>query len=116
MDAFMGALIRMSLRGVVIIFVVLSVRLLLKKLRISHKYILGLWIMAFLYFIFPWKLSRLQFGMPIEEVEGILDSSGMYTFRTADESVNSEGYAVCLSAQYSQYSCYFDSQISWPGS
>ena len=57
MDAFMSALIKMSLRGVVIILVVLLVRILLKKLRISHKYILGLWAMAFLYFIFPWKLS-----------------------------------------------------------
>ncbi|MDE7332467.1 MAG: hypothetical protein K2O16_09525 [Lachnospiraceae bacterium] len=57
MDAFMGALIKMSLRGVVIILVVLLVRLLLKKLQIGHKYILGLWAMAFLYFIFPWKLS-----------------------------------------------------------
>ena len=57
MDAFMSTLIKMSLRGVVIILVVLFVRLLLKKLQIGHKYILGLWAMAFLYFIFPWKLS-----------------------------------------------------------
>ena len=57
MDAFMNALIKMSLRGIVIILVVLLVRLLLKKLQIGHKYILGLWAMAFLYFIFPWKLS-----------------------------------------------------------
>ena len=57
MDAFMNALVKMSLRGVVIILVVLFVRLLLKKLQISHKYILGLWAMAFLYFIIPWKLS-----------------------------------------------------------
>ena len=57
MDALMSALIKMSLRGVVIILVVLIVRLLLKKLQIGHKYILGLWAMAFLYFIFPWKLS-----------------------------------------------------------
>ena len=57
MDAFMSALVKMSLRGVVIILVVLFVRLLLKKLQISHKYILGLWAMAFLYFIIPWKLS-----------------------------------------------------------
>lgn len=52
MDAFMSALIKMSLRGVVIILVVLLVRLLLKKLQIGHKYILGLWVMTFLYFIF----------------------------------------------------------------
>lgn len=57
MDAFMSTLIKMSLRGVVIILVVLLVRLLLKKLRIGHKYILCLWAMAFLFFIFPWKLS-----------------------------------------------------------
>ena len=61
MDAFMSALIKMSLRGVVIILVVLLVRSLFKKLRISHKYILGLWAMAFLYFIIPWKLN-LSFG------------------------------------------------------
>ena len=57
MDAFMSVLIKMSLRGVVIILIVLLVRLLLKRLQISHKYILGLWAMVFLYFIFPWKLS-----------------------------------------------------------
>ena len=57
MDAFMSALIKMSLRGVVIILVVLFVRLLMKKLQIGHKYILGLWAMAFLFFIFPWKIS-----------------------------------------------------------
>ena len=57
MNAFMSTFIKMSLRGVVIVLVVLLVRLFLKKLRISHKYILGLWAMAFLYFIFPWKLS-----------------------------------------------------------
>ena len=57
MDAFMSTLIKMSLRGVIIILVVLLVRLLLKKLQISHKYILGLWAMTFLYFIIPWKLS-----------------------------------------------------------
>lgn len=57
MDVFMSALIKMSLRGVVIILAVLLVRVLLGKLRIGHKYILGLWAMVFLYFIFPWKLS-----------------------------------------------------------
>ena len=57
MAAFMSTLIKMSLRGIVIVLVVLLVRFLLKKLHISHIYILGLWAMAFLYFIFPWKLS-----------------------------------------------------------
>ncbi len=57
MDAFMNALIKMSLRGILIVLIVLLVRILMKKLQIGHKYILGLWAMAFLYFIFPWKLS-----------------------------------------------------------
>ena len=57
MTAFMSTLIKMSLRGIVIVFVVLLVRLLLKRLRVGHKYILGLWAMTFLYFIIPWKLS-----------------------------------------------------------
>lgn len=55
-------------------------------------------------------LGRLEFGMPIDEVEEILDSAGIRTFRTDDEGVSSEGYAVCLSALYNQYHCYFDSQ------
>ena len=60
MDAFMNALIKMSLRGIVMVLIVLLVRMALKKLQISHKYILGLWAMVFLYFIFPWKL-----GLPV---------------------------------------------------
>ncbi len=57
MNALMNALIKMSLRGIVIVLIVLLIRILLKKLHIGHKYILGLWAMVFLYFIFPWKLS-----------------------------------------------------------
>lgn len=54
-------------------------------------------------------LSRLEFGMSIEEAEEILSSFGMQTFRV-DESAYDEGYTVGLSAQYSQYHCYFDSR------
>ena len=94
MDAFMNVLIKMSLRGVVIILVVLLVRLSLKKLRISHKYILGLWAMAFLYFIFPWKIS-LSVGfwnnVPIpEEVREITEPYSMANERQreADNTAN----------------------------
>ncbi|MCH5257996.1 MAG: hypothetical protein J1D87_11935 [Lachnospiraceae bacterium] len=93
MDAFMSALIKMSLRGIVIILVVFLVRFLLKKLRISHKYILGLWAMAFLFFIFPWKLS-LSIGfwnnanIP-EEVRVIAENlSGAGHTVAADDAVN----------------------------
>ena len=57
MDVFISSLIKMSLRGTVIIMIVLFVRFLLKKLQISHKYIIGLWAMTFFYFVFPWKLD-----------------------------------------------------------
>ena len=77
MDSFMSILIKMSLRGVVIVLVVLLVRLLLKRLRISHKYILGLWAMTFLYFMIPWKLS-LPVGfwnnVSIDNLAGIVDN------------------------------------------
>ena len=73
MDAFMNTLIKMSLRGMVIIFIVLLVRILLKKLRIGHKYILGLWAMAFLYFIFPWKLSLSVGFWNNEGITGIME-------------------------------------------
>lgn len=47
-------------------------------------------------------LSKLEFGMSIEEVEEILSSANLHTFRI-DESAG-------LSAQNSQYHCYFDDQ------
>ncbi|MCM1056089.1 MAG: hypothetical protein NC517_00555 [Firmicutes bacterium] len=57
MDALMSVLIKMSLRGIIIILVILLIRFLMKRLRIGHKYILGLWAMTFLFFIVPWKMS-----------------------------------------------------------
>ena len=93
MDAFVSTFIKMSLRGIVIILVVLFVRFLLKKLEISHKYILGLWAMVFLFFIFPWKLS-----LPVgfwnnanipEEVRVIAENlSGAGDTEAADDAVN----------------------------
>lgn len=61
METFMSGLIRMSGRGILILLVVFFVRFLMKKLRVSHKYIMGLWAMAFFFFLFPWKIS-LPFG------------------------------------------------------
>ena len=106
MDAFMSGLIKMSMRGIVIILVVLIVRFLLKKLRISHKYILGFWAMAFLFFIFPWKIS-LSIGfwnsanIP-EEVQIITESlSGVGKTGMSDGTVgimNSSGGAENMAA------------------
>ena len=106
MDAFVNTLIKMSLRGIVIILVVLLVRFLLKKLGISHKYILGLWAMVFLFFIFPWKLS-----LPVgfwnnanipEEVRVITENlSGAGKTEVADDEVgvmNSSGGAENITA------------------
>lgn len=96
MDAFLNVLIKMSLRGTVIILIVLCVRFLLKKLRVSHKYIIGLWAMVFLYFIIPWKLS-LPVGfwnneiMP-EEVRVIIeDPATGHVEGAADNTVNIAG-------------------------
>lgn len=54
---FFDTLITMSLQSIAIMVVVLSVRFLLKKLRISHKYMVGLWFIVFFYLVFPWKVS-----------------------------------------------------------
>ena len=61
METLTSGLLRMSGRGILILCVVFLVRFLLKKLRVSHKYIMGLWAMAFFFFLFPWKIS-LPFG------------------------------------------------------
>lgn len=57
MAAFMNGLLKMNMRGIVIILIVMMFRFLLKRLDIGHKYIAGLWIMAFLFFVIPWKIS-----------------------------------------------------------
>lgn len=57
MSTLFYTLFKMSLQGIVIILIVGLVRLILKKLRISHTYIVGLWLIVFFYLVFPWKLS-----------------------------------------------------------
>lgn len=57
MSELFYTLFKMSLQGIVIILIVGLVRLILKKLSIGHKYIVGLWLIVFFYLVFPWKLS-----------------------------------------------------------
>lgn len=57
MSTLFYALFKMSLQGIVIIFIVGLVRLILKKFHISHTYIVFLWLIVFFYLVFPWKLS-----------------------------------------------------------
>lgn len=54
---FYDVLLKMSLQGCVIIAIILLVRFILKKLHISHKYLVGLWFIVFFYLVFPWKIS-----------------------------------------------------------
>ncbi len=49
--------LRMSMQGVVIFTIVFFLRFILKKLHISHKYIVVLWMILFFYLVFPWKLE-----------------------------------------------------------
>ncbi|MCM1214568.1 MAG: hypothetical protein NC331_03570 [Lachnospiraceae bacterium] len=57
MAVFMDGLLKMSMRGIVIILIVMVFRFLLNKLRVGHRYIVGSWAMVFLFFIIPWKVS-----------------------------------------------------------
>ena len=52
-----GTVLRMSLQAVIIFAVLFLMRLILKKLHISHKYIAVLWMILFFYLVFPWKLE-----------------------------------------------------------
>ncbi len=52
-----STIIRMSLQGTVIFMVIFLARFLLKKLCISHKYMVGLWLILFFYLVIPWRLS-----------------------------------------------------------
>lgn len=52
-----GTVLRMSIQGVIIFAVIFLIRFLLKKMHISHKYIVTLWVLFFFYLVFPWKLE-----------------------------------------------------------
>lgn len=51
------AVLRMSMQGVIIFAVTFLMRFILKRLHISHKYIVVLWMILFFYLVFPWKLE-----------------------------------------------------------
>lgn len=56
--AMMQTLVRMSLQGSIIIGIVLLLRMVFRGLRISYRYCVLLWGIAFFYLIFPWKIEN----------------------------------------------------------
>ena len=54
--AMMQILFRMSLQGSIIIGIILLLRMVFRGLRISYRYCVLLWGIAFFYLIFPWKI------------------------------------------------------------
>lgn len=51
------AIFKMSLQGSIIFSILFLTRLLFQKLRISYKYIVGLWFILFFYLAVPWKIN-----------------------------------------------------------
>ena len=56
--AMMQILFRMSLQGSIIIGIILLLRMVFRGLRISYRYCVLLWGIAFFYLIFPWKIEN----------------------------------------------------------
>lgn len=54
----MQILFRMSLQGSIIIGIILLLRMVFRGLRISYRYCVLLWGIAFFYLIFPWKIEN----------------------------------------------------------
>lgn len=81
MENFTFNLGMMSFRGSVVVCIVLLLRLLFRKLNISHKYMVLLWMIAFFNLAVPWKIS-----MPVGFWGniGILNQAGRYA---AEEKV-----------------------------
>lgn len=57
MVQFLISLVKLSLQGVAIILFVFLVRWGMEKLRVSHKYIVTLWMIVFFFLVFPWKIA-----------------------------------------------------------
>ena len=56
--AMMQILVRMSIQGSIIIGIILLLRMVFRGLRISYRYCVLLWGIAFFYLIFPWKIEN----------------------------------------------------------
>ena len=56
--AMMQILIRMSIQGSIIVGIVWILRMVFRGLRISYRYCVLLWGIAFFYLIFPWKIEN----------------------------------------------------------
>ncbi len=57
MQEIFEVIVIMSLQGMFIFSIVFLVRFLLKKIHISHKYIVLFWFVLFFYLVFPWKMT-----------------------------------------------------------
>lgn len=57
MEGFISVLFRLSMQGTIIIFTVCLLRKLLQVLKVSHRYVVFLWLVPFFYLVFPWKLE-----------------------------------------------------------
>ena len=56
--AMMQILVRMSIQGSIIIGIILLLRMVFRGLRVSYRYCVLLWGIAFFYLIFPWKIEN----------------------------------------------------------
>lgn len=57
MAELISVLFKLSMQGTVIILTVCLLRKVLQLLKVSHKYVVFLWIVPFFYLVFPWKLE-----------------------------------------------------------
>lgn len=57
MAELISVLFKLSMQGTVIILTVCLLRKLLQMLKVSHRYVVFLWIVPFFYLVFPWKLE-----------------------------------------------------------
>lgn len=57
MSELISVLFKLSMQGTVIILTVCLLRKLLLVLKVSHRYVVFLWLVPFFYLVFPWKLE-----------------------------------------------------------
>lgn len=91
MENFVFNLGMMSFRGSVVVCIVLLLRLLFRKLNISHKYMVLLWMIAFFNLAVPWKVSMPvgfwgNIGIQNEAVQHYTEENNIY------DTVNTEAY------------------------
>lgn len=87
MAELISVLFKLSMQGTVIILTVCLLRKVLQMLKVSHRYVVFLWLVPFFYLVFPWKLEVPHGFWRSETVEQVTQVEGETVTNPGEENL-----------------------------